>query len=363
MGRQSRKYNPRTRNKRPIGLTSDNDQSPNTPHPLPTELDAGWFLPNPLGARLNQKSGLGVNVNDGIKLEPIEILFCHWNRHIPIADGWINQMLENDGDFIAKSVVFDVARSGGEIVIPVGNLVNNNYTPNTFAVKWSRNVSHSKTAPISQIRWFWASQTVDWAELTLWVNEVLDSACIPEVFVIDDEMDITMYRLGYDTLSGSQMQWNDLDETQIESIKQLIANKIETPSGCFIDGVSNWPLSSIGVEHLSGINLRHEEANWIMDKLNSNDSNDSLYAYLADSGCVMRPGFKYGCKWRVYDDEVGKSHAPWLLQPLTEAPKSWEQICLSVRLAEGVHKKWVCGMPLDNEWKFMNIKRWLPGRV
>ncbi|MEC8312590.1 MAG: hypothetical protein VXZ52_01670, partial [Candidatus Thermoplasmatota archaeon] len=123
MGRQSRKYNPRTRNRRPIGLTSDNDQSPNTPHPLPTELDAGWFLPNPLGARLNQKSGLGVNVNDGIKLEPIEILFCHWNRHIPIADGWINRMLENDGDFIAKSVVFDVARSGGEIVIPVGNLV------------------------------------------------------------------------------------------------------------------------------------------------------------------------------------------------------------------------------------------------
>ena len=166
---------------------------------------------------------------------------------------------------------------------------------------------------------------------------MLDSDCIPEVFVIDDEMDITMYRLGYDTLSGSQMQWDDLDETEIESVKQLIANRIDTHSGCFIDGVSNWPLSSIGVEHLSGINLRHEEANWIKNKLNSNNTDESLYAYLADSGCVMRP-FQVWLLWRVYDDEVGKSHAPWLLQPVTEAPKSWEQICLSVRLAEGFTK-------------------------
>ena len=32
MGRQSRKYNPRTRTKRPIGLQIDTEQSPNKPH-------------------------------------------------------------------------------------------------------------------------------------------------------------------------------------------------------------------------------------------------------------------------------------------------------------------------------------------
>jgi len=78
---------------------------------------------------------------------------------------------------------------------------------------------------------------------------------------------------------------------------------------------------------------------------------------------VLRPGFKYGCKWRVYDDEVAKSHAPWLLQPLAEAPQSWENMCLSVRLSEGVHKKWICGINDNNDWRFLNVKRWLPGRI
>ena len=96
--------------------------------------------------------------------------------------------------------------------------------------------------------------------------------------------------------------------------------------------------------------------------MSGNNLDDSLFNKLANSGCILRPGFKYGCKWRVYDDEVGKSHAPWLLQPLSDAPSSWEGICLSVRLAEGVHKKWVCAIPLNDDWKFMNIKRWLPGR-
>ena len=58
MGRQSRKYIPRVRTKRPVGLETDASQSPTKPHPLPKE-NGKWFLPNPLAARLHQKSGLG----------------------------------------------------------------------------------------------------------------------------------------------------------------------------------------------------------------------------------------------------------------------------------------------------------------
>ena len=84
MGRQSRKYNPRTRAKRPVGLQTDVDQSPTKPHPYPKKIGGRWFLPNPLGARLHQKSGLGIIVDNGITLLPVEVLFCHWNRHVPI---------------------------------------------------------------------------------------------------------------------------------------------------------------------------------------------------------------------------------------------------------------------------------------
>ena len=100
-----------------------------------------------------------------------------------------------------------------------------------------------------------------------------------------------------------------------------------------------------------------KKISWVKSKLNNdNDDNHDLFSYLTDSGCILRPGFKYGCKWRVYDDEVSSSHAPWLLQPYSDAPQSWEKR-LSVRLAEGVHKKWVCGFYHAENWQFLNIKK------
>ncbi len=363
MGRQLRKYNPRTRTKRALGLQTDADQSPAKPHPYPSESGDRWFLPNPLGTRLHQKSGLGVMVDNGISLLPIEVLFCHWYRHVPIEEGWVSKIISEDPDFIAKSVVFDISRSGGEIVIPIVNSAPSDYSIQSFAVKWSRRESHFSSDPISQIRWFWASSNVDWDDLRSWVNEVISAGCIPEIFVVDDEMDVTMYRLGYEELSGNQRTWIDLSDQEISLINKSIDNLNYTESGCYITDTENWPLTSIGIEHLSGLNLRHEELKWLESKLHDNSASNDLFSYLIDSGCVLRPGFKYGCRWRVYDDDVAKSHAPWLLQPATEAPESWEQICLAIRLAEGVHKKWVCGIPHSDEWKFLNIKRWLPGRV
>ena len=363
MGRQTRKYVPRVRTKRPLGLQNDGDQSPSRPHPFPEERPDGWYLPNPLGARLYQKSGLGKLTDDGIVLAPIEVLFCHWNRHVPITSEWVDQIVSRDKDFIAKAVVFDVSRSGGEIVIPISKNIAAKYSDQTFALKWPRNESHSKSQPVSEIRWFWASDNIDWYELKLWTDTVIMNSRIPEIFVIDDELDVTMYRLGYENLTGNQEVWSSLTKPELDIVGNFVERRRATESGCYISNVDNWPLPSIGVEHLSGINLRHEELDWLLCKFNQQDTGDSLFSFLVDSGCILRPGFKYGCKWRVYDDYVTNSHAPWLLQPLIDAPSSWEQMCLAVRLAEGVHKKWICGFGEDNNWVFLNIKRWRSGRA
>ena len=77
---------------------------------------------------------------------------------------------------------------------------------------------------------------------------------------------------------------------------------------------------------------------------------------------ILRPGFTFGSRWRIYDDEVSKSHAPWLLQTEDEFAKTWESACLSIRLAEGVHKKWVCAIQSDSNWRFMQVERWSPGK-
>ena len=128
-----------------------------------------------------------------------------------------------------------------------------------------------------------------------WVNEVITAKCIPEIFCCDDEMDITMYRLGYEELSGNQKTWSDLSDQEIMLINSSIDNLNPTKSGCYITDTNNWPLTSIGIEHLSGINLRNEEIEWLKSKLYDNINNNDLFSFLVDSGCILRPGFKYGC--------------------------------------------------------------------
>ena len=75
----------------------------------------------------------------------------------------------------------------------------------------------------------------------------------------------------------------------------------------------------------------------------------------------MRPGFKYGCRWRVYSTPVDVDHAPWLMQMEQDSPQNWEGVCLSVRLAEGVNKGWVVALDRGG-WNFLLISRHLPGR-
>ena len=79
-------------------------------------------------------------------------------------------------------------------------------------------------------------------------------------------------------------------------------------------------------------------------------------------GVLLRPGFKFGSRWRVYETPVGVAHAPWLVQPVDYAPLTWEGACLAVRLSEGVNKTWLCAQYSQNQWHYLHMQRWLPGR-
>ena len=77
---------------------------------------------------------------------------------------------------------------------------------------------------------------------------------------------------------------------------------------------------------------------------------------------MIRPGFKYGTKWRVYDQSMKETHADWLIQPPENAPLNLESLCLSVRLAEGVNKLWTQVIKSNEDCKFIGIKRILPDK-
>lgn len=313
---EGRKSKPRPRPTRPIGLSTEGAPSkPNTP---PVWNGVGWFISAPLSNRLYQKSALGKPVDGGIILTNEEVMFCHWHRHVPLEDGWVDSQLEIDPNFAHKSVAFDVVRSAGEKVVPIENKW----------LRWTRESHPSKGEAVAEVRWARAADSLDIDDLLDWTESVLGDERVAEFAIVDDEMDVTIYRM------------------------ELI-----DPRGNLLPATKeNHPL--LGVEHLSRTFLRDDELDWINGV---NNPVTNLFDELNSRGLLMRPGFKYGCRWRVYSTPVEEDHAPYLMQMEEDSPTNWEGVCLSVRLAEGVNKGWVVAVDRGG-WKFLMISRHLPGR-
>ncbi len=313
---EGRKSKPRARPTRPIGLSTDG--APSKPNPSPEWNGEGWFIPAPLSNRLYQKSALGKPVDGGIILTNEEVMFCHWHRHVPLEEGWVDRQLEQDQNFAHKSVAFDVVRSAGEKVVPIADKW----------LRWTRESHPSKGDPVAEVRWARAADSLDIDDLLDWTESVLRDERMAEFAIVDDEMDVTIYRM------------------------ELIE-----PRGNLLPATKEaYPL--LGVQHLSRTFLREDELDWINGVKNPVTD---LFGELNSRGLLMRPGFKYGCRWRVYSTSVEEDHAPYLMQMEGESPTNWEGVCLSVRLAEGVNKGWVVAVNRGG-WKFLMISRHLPGR-
>ena len=313
---EGRKSKPRSRPTRPIGLSGEG--APSKPNSPPTKHELGWFIPSPLSNRLHQKSALGKPIDGGIILSEEEVMFCHWHRHVPLAEGWVDERLAENPNFVYKTVAYDVVRSAGEKVVPIDGRW----------LRWSRESHPNKGDAVAEVRWSIVKDDFDIDELLNWTKSLAEKGLKAEIAIVDDEMDVTMYRLSI-----------------IEPEGNLIpATKDEHPQ--------------LGIEHMSRRFLRQDELDWV-DGI-ENPVTD-LFSELNSRGLLMRPGFKYGCRWRVYSTPVEEDHAPWLMQMEEDAPSNWEGVCLSVRLAEGVNKGWVVAIKRGT-WNFLVISRHLPGR-
>ena len=354
MAKHRRESKPRKRTTRPLWTESD-VEGPAIANEPPQKTDDGWIIPAPVSSRLYQKSALGKNLTDGaILVLAEEVLFCHWHRHFPLpAKNWIEETLRTDERLVQRAVVFEHIRSGGERLVPASHLSINS-AASTWALRWSRENHPSNSEPCAEVRWALTEDVLDWEELQRWVLDVSGTGRAAELAIIDQEMDVTMYRLEMIDPNGS----NKIPNRDI--IEDSWQNRISHENGWFISDASSWSERSLGFDHLSGRMIRKDEADWI-DGVENRIT--SLFDDLLHRGLIMRPGFKYGCRWRIYDDWIENTHAPWLLQMVDEASANWQGICLCVRLAEGVSKRWVCAIDSDaGTWSFLEFRRWLPGR-
>lgn len=359
-GRQ-RKYTPRVRTQRPLGASMTTNTPPAQPIPEPTKVNDGWYVPAPLSQRLYEKSALGLMTADGgVVLTPEEVMFCHWYRHVPLpgeASSWFRNEVSQRSDVGMRCIAMDVLRNGGELVVPTTNLWSRfpTLSQHTWALRWQRHESWTKHPGYSQIRLHHAQETFDWNELLDWVNHVTAQGHVAELCVVDDEFDATVYELRLEQPEGDQVTVESLDEAVLSQVRAWCESGVSIAGGSFIPDVVDWPLPAVGVPHFSGRFLRHEEHEHLL--ATSDSPFADLYGDLVSRGLVLRPGFKYGCRWRAYETDIGEEHAPWLVQPHAEAPTNWEEVCLSVRLAEGVNKRWLCALSTPDGYSFLNVKR------
>ncbi len=356
-----RRYAPRERTKRPLESSLSANAPPSTPHLSPIAHEEGWYLPSPLASRLHQKSALGKPTTDGgIVLTAEEVMFAHWYRHVPLpsGDAWFSHQCSIEPRFPQRIIAMDVMRNGGERVVPAVQVSERfpSLSEQTWAIRWERAVNWMKHPGYSQVRVQHARDPVHWIELMEWVESVTNHEHIAELCVIDDEFDATVYRLSVESPSGDQMTIESLTSDEQANIRQSLNQSVSMDDGCFLSQENEyWPLPSFGVEHFSGRYLRHEEVSYLQGS--GQGDNTLIFADLVQRGLILRPGFKYGCRWRAYATDVEIEHAPWLVQPTEQAPSNWEEVCLAVRLAEGVNKQWLCAIPLNERIVYLRIHR------
>ena len=364
MVRQRRKFKPRARTTRELDLASTGAMENHKIQPPIPDGDL-WRINPPLSTRLYEKSALGYRHDDGsITITASEVLFCHWHRHVPLPNpDWLESELLKNPRLIYEAIIMDVGRNGGEMIVPSIHRLDDEQ--HAWGIRWHRDRNHLKDMYQSSVAIATTHDQLDWENLLGWCRKSNDLRVDTELFVIDDELDVTMYKIDLIEPKGSLKSWNQLPEEEQSTFLDYWQNKTPTESGSYVRHTTPWNWEQIGIEHMSGRVLRQEEDRYIQHMItqDSKPSSDSLLMDdLLHRGLLLRPGFKYGCRWRVYDGDLNESHAPWLIQPKNEAATTWEGVCLSVRLAEGVHKQWVCAIRDDTGWNYLRIQRWLPGK-
>jgi tRNA-intron endonuclease len=85
-----------------------------------------------------------------------------------------------------------------------------------------------------------------------------------------------------------------------------------------------------------------------------------VYQHLRSRGLVPKTGFKFGSHFRVYRQEIGEGHAPYLVHVIpAEYTATWAEISRAVRLANSVRKQMIFAV-VGEDISYVRLKRMTP---
>ena len=316
-------------------------------------IASSWIYDGSAAERLWQKSAIGRPLNDGsLELSPVETIFVHHHRNLDLPTGdWMINALSENSLLLQEYSVLEALRVPGNKIVLMRNmeLFPHNIQPQSWAARWPSNTHPRNSEAIAEVRWFHESDKLDATELHNWAIEVRKSARIPEVLVVDEELSVVTYHLSDESPSGS-FQSNQA----LESLASL-SGGISSADGMLFTS-KNWDIEQLGVPTEAGIHL-DSIACEIVQGLTPLSEGAMILSDLLNRGLVMRPGFKYGSRWRCYDKPLGEDHAPFLVVLPEDAPRDWAGTCLASRLASGVNKIWLHPVRQGDSWNYLAITR------
>ena len=317
------------------------------------DLSGSWIYEGPAADRLWQKSAIGRPAGEGkLELSPAETLFVHYHRHLDLpTNNWMNDALNQNSMLLQEYSILEALRVPGNKIVLSQNmeLFSQQIHANSWAARWTSNTHPRNSKAISEIRWFHESDKLDATELHLWTIEVINTGRIPEILVVDEEFSVVTYQLSLENPTGS-FEGNETTDSLAN-----LSDGITSADGMLFPS-EDWKIQQLGVPTTEGIHLDSITCE-IIQGLNPISEGAMILSDLLNRGLVIRPGFKYGTRWRCYDKPLGEDHAPFLVVLPKDAPRDWAGACLASRLASGVNKIWLHPVGQGKSWNYLAITR------
>ena len=312
-----------------------------------------WSYSGAAADRLWHKSAIGRPGEGGsLLLSPVETLFVHHHRNVELpSDDWLETALNEDSLLMQKFAVLEALRVPGNKVVLAANLdvVGAVACEDSWAARWASDTHPRDSSPIAEVRWFLDSDSLDSDGLFEWAVRVQMNGRVAEVLVVDSELSVVTYRV------SSANPLGELDSTDVFSALDATSGGV-TSAGGRLYSTESWSIQQLGVPTEAGVHVDGITCE-IIDGLEPLSEGARILNDLLGRGLVMRPGFKYGTRWRCYDKPLGKDHAPYLVVLPSEAPHDWAGACLASRLAAGVNKIWLHPVQYGEDWCYLAVTR------
>ena len=182
--------------------------------------ESGWLYDGQACDRLWNKSAIGRPIEGGkLLLTSADVIFCHDYRHLewPSAN-WLRESVDDSPRLLDEAVVVESLRVPGNKLVMHQNFdaLELTYADSTWGLRWASEAHPRSDDPVSEIRWYHASEHLDVEDLFTWSEQVSDRSRVPEVLVIDDEHAVVTYRVAriepegvMGGLSENDLEWMD----------------------------------------------------------------------------------------------------------------------------------------------------------